>query len=182
MAFVTEPVRSGHIEEVVELADILQIGTRNATQGFYLDVADATAEKQMPILAKRGMHDGIEETYLPMILNIYDNSDGGSNTNLMLCLRGIKTGIDTTRFTSDAGDVEALREIQVLPVWGDPSHSAGKSIYVPAHAKQYLLGGVHALIVEVYPDDKKSLSDASQTITFAQLGEIMKYGRDIGRM
>tara|TARA_B100000315_G_C14519631_1_gene560900 strand:- start:185 stop:1255 length:1071 start_codon:yes stop_codon:yes gene_type:complete len=181
MAFVTEPVRSEHIDEVVELADVLQIGTRNATQGFYLDVVAKTAASQMPILAKRGKKDSIEKTYLPMILNMYDNAQGESNTNIMLCLRGIETGIDTTRFTCDSGDVEAVREKNILPVWGDPSHSGGLSRYVVTHARQYIDGGVHALLVEVYPEGRKSLSDASQAITMAQLGDIMGYAQQQGR-
>lgn len=181
LAFVTEPVRSKHIPYVVEYADVLQIGTRNVNQGFYLDVADYTRKKQMPVLAKRGMSQTLETDFLPLVLNIYDNDLGG-NPNIMICLRGIQTGRDTTRFTCDAGDVPPLKEKCILPVVGDPSHSAGLERYVVEHAKMYIIGGVDALLVEVHPPHKKPLSDAAQAISYKQLEEIVQFAKYVGRM
>lgn len=182
LAFVTEPVEVEHIDKVIQYAHVLQIGTRNANQSFHLAVARKTLENQMPILAKRGMAQYLEREFLPLVLNIYDYEPGRGNTNIMLCLRGIRTFNDTTRFTLDAGDVPVLKEKCILPVVGDPSHAAGLEKYVVPFAKAFIGAGVDALLVEIYPPGKKPLSDAMQAISYKQLEEIVQYAKQIGRM
>lgn len=182
MAFVTEPVEVEHIPIVLKYAHVLQIGTRNATQPFYRAVARATLETQTPVLAKRGMAQFLEEEYLPMVLNIYDYGPEGNNKNVMLCLRGVRTFDRATRFTSDDGDVPVLKRKSILPVIGDPSHTAGEREYVVAHAKGFIGQGVDGLLVEVYPAGRISLSDAGQAINYRQFEQIVKYAKQVGRI
>lgn len=182
LAFVTEPVEVDHIPIVLKYAHVLQIGTRNATQPFYRAVARATLISQTPILAKRGMSQYLEREFLPLVLNIYDYEPEKGNQNIMLCLRGIRTFDDGTRFTSDDGDVPVLKRKSILPVVGDPSHTAGDREYVVPHARGFIAQGVDGLIVEVYPAGKISLSDAGQAINYKQLEQIVKYARQVGRM
>ena len=182
LVFVTEPVKTEHIDLVIEYADILQIGTRNANQGFYLDVAERTMESQKPILAKRGYSQYLLKEFLPLVLNIYDYTEDKKNPNMMLCLRGIRTFGDSTRYTLDAGDVPVAKYENILPVVGDPSHPAGKERYVVPFAKSLIAAGADGLLVEVYPHGKTPLSDTAQHIDFKGLEQIVTFAKQIGRM
>lgn len=182
LAFITEPVRTKHIDAVLEYAHVLQIGTRNATQGFYLDVAEATLKTQTPILAKRGMSQDLLDEFLPLVLNIYDYDENSGNPNVILCVRGTRTFDRSTRFTLDVGAVPVLKYESILPVVGDPSHPAGLERYVVPYAKALIAAGVDGLLVEVYPPGKKALSDAAQAISYKQLEEIVAYAKQVGRM
>src|SRR6059058_1731899 len=118
LPIVTELMDPRHVEEVVEAADVIQIGARNS-QNFLLLSEVGRAEK--PVLLKRGLSSSVEEL---LMAAEYVAKEG--NDRIILCERGIKTFETSTRFTLDLGAVAVLKHETHLPVIVDPSHAAGR--------------------------------------------------------
>ena len=104
---------------VCEYADILQIGTRNATNYPLLTEVGKT---QTPVMLKRGMSATIEEW-----LQAAEYIVSQGNKNVMLCERGIRTFETYTRNTFDINAIPAVKELSHLPIIADPSHGTGKA-------------------------------------------------------
>src|ERR1019366_3740485 len=80
---VTEVLSPGDVEHVAAVADMLQVGTRNA-QNFALLEAVGSAGK--PVLLKRGLSNTIEEWLLSA-----EHVVSHGNPDVVLCERGIRT-------------------------------------------------------------------------------------------
>ena len=92
---VTEVVDAGDVEHVAEVADALQIGTRNM-QNFAL--LKEVGRVQKPVLLKRGLSATVEEW---LMAAEYVAQQG--NSEIVLCERGIRTFETATRNTLAAG-------------------------------------------------------------------------------
>src|SRR5580765_5368330 len=118
LPIVTELMDPRHVEEVVETADVIQIGARNS-QNFLLLSEVGRSDK--PVLLKRGLSTSVEEL---LMAAEYVAKEG--NERIILCERGMKTFETSTRFTLDLGAVAVLKKETHLPVIVDPSHAAGR--------------------------------------------------------
>ena len=87
------------------------------------------------------------------------------NYNIILCERGIRTFETATRNTLDLSAIPVLKGKTHLPVIVDPSHAAGRVAYVAPLSRAAIAAGADGLIVEVHPDPKHAVSDASQQLT-----------------
>jgi 3-deoxy-7-phosphoheptulonate synthase len=163
LPLTTEVMDPRHVEEVVETADVLQIGARNM-QNFLLLAEVGKTDK--PVLLKRGPSASLEEL---LMAAEYVLKEG--NPRVILCERGIKTFERSTRFTLDISAVPVLKEETHLPVIVDPSHAAGRRELVPALARAAVAAGADGIIVEVHPAPEEALCDAPQLIPTAQFGE-----------
>ncbi len=168
---VTEVVAPESVELVAEYADALQIGTRNM-QNFALLAAVGKISK--PVVLKRGMMSTIEEWLLSAE---YILSSG--NPNVILCERGIRTFETATRNTLDINAVAVALEISHLPVIVDPSHSTGRRSLVAPVSRAAVAAGADGLIIEVHPDPDHAQSDGFQSITPAQLAELIEQCRSV---
>ena len=129
LPIVTELMDPRHVEEVVDAADVIQIGARNS-QNFLLLSEVGRAEK--PVLLKRGLSTSVEEL---LMAAEYVAKEG--NDRIILCERGMKTFETSTRFTLDLGAVAVLKKETHLPVIVDPSHAAGRrDLVLPWHGRQ----------------------------------------------
>lgn len=162
---VTEVVSPETVPMVAEVADCLQIGTRNM-QNFAL--LNAVALSGRPVLLKRGMMSTIEELLLSAE---YILSQG--NSQVILCERGIRTFETATRNTLDISAVPVLKELTHLPVVVDPSHATGKRSLVPAVSRAGIAAGADGLLVEMHQNPAKALSDGPQSVTPAQLRSLI---------
>jgi 3-deoxy-7-phosphoheptulonate synthase len=177
---VTELMDPRHVDQVLEFADVIQIGARNS-QNFLLLSEVGRAHK--PVLLKRGMSTSVEEL---LMAAEYVAKEG--NERIILCERGIKTFEQATRFTLDLGAVAVLKEETHLPVIVDPSHAAGRRDLVLPLARAAAAVGADGIIVEVHPRPEEALSDASQQIPASEfadfaraVGEVVSLmGREIG--
>ena len=124
LKIVTEVLSERDVEQVAEVADILQIGARNG-QNFQLLIEAARSGK--PILLKRGMSERIEEWLLAAE---YILAHG--NPNVLLCERGIRTFETYTRNTLDLAAVAIAKKESHLPVIVDPSQGCGRADLVIA--------------------------------------------------
>jgi 3-deoxy-7-phosphoheptulonate synthase len=168
---VTELMDPRHVDQVLEFADVIQIGARNS-QNFLLLSEVGRAHK--PVLLKRGMSTSVEEL---LMAAEYVAKEG--NERIILCERGIKTFEQATRFTLDLGAVAVLKEETHLPVIVDPSHAAGRRDLVLPLARAAAAVGADGIIVEVHPRPEEALSDASQQIP---AGEFADFARAVGEV
>lgn len=162
---VTEVMEPGLVEPVAEVADVLQIGSRNM-QNFPL--LRAAGRSSRPVLLKRGFAATIEEWLLAAE---YILSEG--NPNVMLCERGVRSFDPSTRNLLDLGCVPLLGKLTHLPVLVDPSHGVGRSDLVEPMGVAAIAAGADGLIVEMHPRPSESLSDADQAITPATLRSLI---------
>ncbi len=156
LPIITEVMDVRDVEKVCEYADILQIGTRNATNYTLLSEVGRT---QTPVMLKRGMAATIEEW-----LQAAEYIVSQGNKNVMLCERGIRTFETYTRNTFDINAIAAVKELSHLPIIADPSHATGKSSLVNAVSRAAVAAGADGLIVEVHPNPEKALKDGAQSL------------------
>jgi 3-deoxy-7-phosphoheptulonate synthase len=163
LPIVTELMDPRHVEEVVEAADVIQIGARNS-QNFLLLAEVGRAEK--PVLLKRGLSTSVEEL---LMAAEYVAKEG--NERIILCERGIKTFETATRFTLDLGAVAVLKQETHLPVIVDPSHAAGRRDIVLALSRAAAAVGADGIIVETHPRPEDALSDGPQQIPTSEFAD-----------
>jgi 3-deoxy-7-phosphoheptulonate synthase len=171
LPLVTEVLDPRQLEEVVETADVLQIGARNM-QNFLLLAECGKTDK--PVLLKRGASASLEEL---LMAAEYILKEG--NPRVILCERGIKTFERSTRFTLDISAVPVLQEETHLPVVVDPSHPAGRRELVPALARAAVAAGADGIIVEAHPAPEEALCDAPQLIPTARFAA---FAEEIARL
>ncbi|HWL54745.1 MAG TPA: 3-deoxy-7-phosphoheptulonate synthase [Chthoniobacteraceae bacterium] len=165
LKIITEVLSERDVEHVSGMADILQIGARNA-QNFQLLIEAARSGK--PILLKRGLSQKIDEWLLSAE---YILAHG--NPNVMLCERGIRTFETYTRNTLDLSAVAVAKIESHLPVIVDPSQGAGRASLIHRLCRGAVAVGADGLIVEVHPNPAKALSDGQQQVDFASFETLM---------
>jgi len=162
---VTEIMDPHDIDEVIEHADMLQVGARNA-QNFSL--LRRLGKTKKPILLKRGMSTRIEEF---LMAAEYILSEG--NPNVVLCERGIRTFETATRNTLDLNAVPLMKEWTHLPVVVDPSHGTGIWSLVTPMALAAVAAGADGLLIEVHPNPSAALSDGPQQLKPSRFADLM---------
>lgn len=158
IGIVTEVLDVENADRIEEVADVLQVGTRNM-QNYALLRRLASADK--PVLLKRGMAATVEEWLLAAEYIV-----SGGNRQVILCERGVRTSADRARNTLDLSIVPVVKHLSHLPVLIDPSHGTGRAEYVPAMSRAALATGADGLLVEVHPEPANALSDGPQSLDF----------------
>ena len=153
-------------DAVEQVADIIQIGTRNM-QNFSLLRRVSRATK--PVLLKRGMSATLEEWLMAA-----EYVMAGGNYNVILCERGVRTFSDHSRNTLDLSVIPPAKHVSHLPILVDPSHGTGRRDYVPPMALASLAGGADGLLIEVHPDPDHAVSDGAQSLTFAAFEKLLE--------
>ena len=166
LPIVTELLDPRHVEEVIEVADVVQIGARNM-QNFLLLAEVGRIDK--PVLLKRGPSASVEEL---LMAAEYVAKEG--NEQIILCERGIKTFESSLRYTLDLGSVAVLKEETHLPVIVDPSHAAGRRALVLPLARAAIAVGADGIMVESHPRPEEALCDAAQQIPADEFGEFAR--------
>ena len=162
LPIVTELMDPRHVEDVLEVADVVQVGARNM-QNFLLLAELGRADK--PVLLKRSPSASVEEL---LMAAEYVAKEG--NERIILCERGIRTFETSTRYTLDLGSVAVLKQETHLPVIVDPSHPAGRRELVPPLSRAAVAVGADGVIVEVHPEPEHALSDAAQQLRASEFG------------
>ena len=175
LPIVTELLDPRHVDAVVEVADIVQIGARNM-QNFSL-LAEA-GRVDRPVLLKRGPAASVEE-----LLSAAECIAKEGNDRIILCERGIKTFEHSTRYTLDLGSVALLKRETHLPVVVDPSHASGRADLVLPLARAAAAVGADGVLVEVHPRPEEALCDGPQQIRTDEFGAFAsELGEIVGLM
>jgi 3-deoxy-7-phosphoheptulonate synthase len=163
LPIVTELMDMRDLDDVLEVADVIQIGARNM-QNYPL--LSEIGRSGRPALLKRGLSATLEEL---LLASEYILKEG--NPNVMLCERGIRTFETAYRFTLDLMAVPVLKERSQLPVIVDPSHAAGRRDLVRPLSLAAAAAGADGIIVEVHPNPDEAICDGPQALqadTFAE--------------
>ena len=177
LPIISELMDPRDTELMCEYVDIIQIGARNM-QNFRLLMEVGKAGK--PVLLKRGLSATLKEFLMSAE---YIASQG--NSQIILCERGIRTFETATRNTLDLSAVPVLKEETHLPIFIDPSHSAGRWNLVAPLAKAAIAVGADGLMIEVHIDPANALCDGAQSLKpskfTALMGELRKVASAVGR-
>ncbi len=166
---ITEVMSPELVPVVAEVADILQISSRNM---YNYALLNAVGRQQHPVLLKRSPSSPIKDWLLAAeyILN-------HGATRLMLCERGINTFETETRNTFDINAIPLLKQLTHLPIFADPSHGTGRWEIAKAIALGAVAAGVDGIMVDVHPHPEDALADGAQSLKpkrFVELVEQMK--------
>lgn len=163
---VTEARDATHIDEIIEHADVIQVGAKAM---YDQGILRACAKTQKTVLIKRGFGTTLQE-----FVQAAEFVLSGGNMNVVLCERGIRTFETGTRFTLDLCGVEWLKHYTNLPVVLDPSHAMGYAYGVPGLTRACVALGVDGLLIEVHPNPKVAKSDASQQLNHEEFEQLLK--------
>jgi len=157
MAVVTEIMRVDLVETVAKYADILQVGTRNM-QNF--DLLKEVGQTKKPVMLKRGLSATLKEFLLAAE---YIMKEG--NSEVMMCVRGIRTFETSLRNTFDIDAIAFLKKETHLPIIADPSHATGKADIIPAMTYAAIAAGADGIITETHCNPEEALCDGAQALT-----------------
>ncbi len=160
LKIITEVRDSTHVDEIIEYADIIQIGAKSMYDHGILRKCGKTRK---PVLLKRGFGTTLQE-----FVQAAEFILSGGNANVMLCERGIRTFETKTRFTLDLCGAAWLKQYTNLPVVLDPSHAIGYAYGVPDLARACVAMGIDGLLIESHPNPKVAKSDADQQLNFEE--------------
>jgi 3-deoxy-7-phosphoheptulonate synthase len=166
LPIVTELMDQKDLDQVLEVADVVQVGARSM-QNYTLLAELGRAGR--PVLLKRGLSATLEEL---LMAAEYILKEG--NEDVILCERGIRTFETATRFTLDIMAVPVLKELSHLPVVVDPSHAAGRRDLVLPLSLAAAAAGADGIIVEVHNNPEAAICDGPQAVPaddFAEYAE-----------
>lgn len=171
LTVVTEVRDATQLEEIIEYADVIQIGAKSM---YDHGILRRCGKANKPVLLKRGFGTTLQE-----FVQCAEFILSGGNENVLLCERGIRTFETKTRFTLDLCGAAYLKQYTNLPVILDPSHAMGYAYGVPDLSRACMAMGVDGLLIEVHPTPQIALSDASQQLDHTQFTELMASLRPI---
>lgn len=163
---VTELMDARDLEKLYEVADIIQIGSRNM-QNFTL--LSEVGKQDKPVMLKRGISSTITEW-----IGAAEYIAIGGNNKIIMCERGIRTYNDYTRNTLDIAAVPIIKKETNLPVIVDPSHATGVRYLVKPMSIASLAAGADGIMVEVHPNPSEALSDGAQSLHFEEFKDLMQ--------
>lgn len=176
----TEALDIDCLDAVAEVADLVQIGSRNMDNSTLLKRAGALGK---PVLLKRGFAATLDELLLAaeyVLASAPARRADEPGTQVILCERGIRTFCDHSRNTLDLHAVLRLRARTDLPIIVDPSHAAGIAEDVAPLARAALAVGADGLLVEVHDRPHEALCDGKQAISPATYAELVADAPVIG--
>ncbi|MBF0238855.1 MAG: 3-deoxy-D-arabino-heptulosonate 7-phosphate synthase [SAR324 cluster bacterium] len=164
LPIVTEVMDEEQLNIAIEAkVDLLQVGARNALNYSLLkQLGKKTQEMGIGVLLKRSIHMGTLDEFIAAGEYVV----AGGNPNLLLCPRGTMPAMDGYRNHPDESIAALLVQKTWAPIVVDPSHSVGKSMYVPHAALSAAAYGAHGIIVECHIHPREGIGDdPKQAIT-----------------
>ena len=174
---ITEVMEEKYLPMISEVADILQIGSRNM-QNYPLITACAKTNK--PIMIKRHYGASLRDW-----LGAAEYAMVEGNNKIILCERGVSvphTHRSTSRFLIDLQVVPAAQEITHLPIVVDPSHATFWRPWVSSMTLASIAAGAQGIMLEVHPDPKNSAVDPLQPIDFREFKNLVKEIKKIAKV
>jgi len=166
---ITEVMEEKFIPMVSEVADILQIGSRNMQNFPFLT---ACAKTKKPIMLKRHYGASLRDWLGAAEYILYEG-----NEKVILCERGVSvphTHRSTSRFLMDLQVIPAAQEVTHLPIVSDPSHATFWRNWVRPMALASVAAGADGIMLEVHPDPENSAVDPLQPINYEAFGKLVQ--------
>ena len=166
---ITEVMEERYIPLIAEVADILQIGSRNMQNFPFLT---ACAKTGKPVMLKRHYGASLRDWLGAAEYILIEG-----NERVILCERGVSvphTHRATSRFLLDLQVVPAAQEVTHLPVVVDPSHATFWRSWVGPMALAGIAAGSDGVMLEVHPDPSNAAVDPLQPLDFTEFETLMK--------
>lgn len=163
---ITEVMEEKYLGLVAEVADIIQIGSRNMQNYPFLT---ACAKTGKPLMLKRHFGCSLRDW-----LGAAEYLLVEGNERVILCERGVAvphTHRATSRFLLDLQVVPAAQELTHLPVAVDPSHATFWAPWVKPMALAAVAAGADGVMIEVHPDPPNAAVDPLQPLSYAAFAE-----------
>ena len=180
IGIITEVMEEKYLDIICEVADILQIGSRNMQNYPLISTAAKTGK---PLMIKRHYGASLRDW-----LGAAEYALCEGNEKVILCERGVSvphTHRDSSRFLLDLQVVPAAKEITHLPVAVDPSHATFWRPWVAPMSLASVAAGADSIMLEVHPDPENSAVDPLQPIDFKSFSNLMdnmdKVAKTIGK-
>lgn len=177
IGIITEVMEEKYLDLICDVADILQIGSRNM-QNYPL--ISAAAKTQKPIMIKRHYGASLRDWLGAAEYALVEN-----NKKVILCERGVSvphTHRDSSRFLLDLQVIPAAKEITHLPIAVDPSHATFWRPWVAPMTLASIAAGADSIMLEVHPDPNNSAVDPLQPIDFKSFSDLMNKMESISRI
>lgn len=156
LAVTSEVMEISQIPLFIKYVDILQVGARNM-QNFNLLRELSRVNK--PVIIKRGLSATINEWLMAAEYIL-----SGTNREVILCERGIRTFEVATRNTLDLCAIPVVKKLSHLPIIVDPSHGTGLRDKVVPMSLASVAAGCDGLIIEVHNKPECALCDGAQSL------------------
>lgn len=163
---VTEVRDSTQVQDIIEYADVVQVGSKAM---YDQGILKACGKTNKTILLKRHFGASLQE-----FVQAAEFVMSAGNENVILCERGIRTFETKTRFSLDLSGVAYLKAHTNLPIILDPSHAMGYAYGVPDLARASVAMDIDGLLIETHPNPKVAKSDAAQQLTHEAFTELLK--------
>ena len=177
---ITEVMDQRLVDDVANVSDILQIGSRNM-QNYPL--LTECAKTQKPIMLKRHYGASLRDW-----LGAAEYILVEGNSKVILCERGMSiphTHRETSRFSIDLQVVPAAKELTHLPIVTDPSHATFWNPWVKSMSLASVAAGADGVMLEVHPDPQNAAVDPLQPLNFNDFTDTInamhKVAESIGR-
>ncbi len=168
LPIITEIMEESKVDAVAEVADIMQIGTRNM-QNFPLLTRVAKTGK--PVMIKRHFGCSLRDW-----LGAAEYVLVEGNEKVILCERGVSvphTHRSSSRFLLDLQVIPAAQEVTHLPVVSDPSHATFWAPWVEPMTLASIAAGADGIMLEVHPDPRNAAVDPLQPIDYQEFDALM---------
>ena len=166
---ITEVMEEKYLPLVSEVADIIQIGSRNMQNFPFLT---ACAKTQKPLMLKRHFGCSLRDWLGAAEYILYEG-----NKKVLLCERGVSvphTHRSTSRFLLDLQVVPAAKEVTHLPIIVDPSHATFWRPWIESMSLASIAAGADGVMLEVHPDPENSAVDPLQPINYNDFKNLIK--------
>ena len=156
LAVTSEVLEISPIPMFLQYVDILQVGARNM-QNFNL--LREVSKRNKPVIIKRGLSATSNEGLMAAEYIL-----SGTNREVILCERGIRTFEVATRNTLDLCAIPVVKKLSHLPIIVDPSHGTGLRDKVVPMSLASVAAGCDGLIIEVHNKPECALCDGAQSL------------------
>ncbi len=171
---ITEVMEEKFIPLVAEVADIIQIGSRNMQNYPFIT---ACAKTNKPIMLKRHYGSSLRDWLGAAEYILIEG-----NQKVILCERGVSaphTHRSTSRFLLDLQVIPAAKEVTHLPVIVDPSHATFWRPWVKPMALASVAAGADGVMLEVHPDPENAAVDPLQPIDYSEFDKLLPQMKNI---
>jgi 3-deoxy-7-phosphoheptulonate synthase len=180
LAIITECMDQAKVQAVAEVADMIQIGSRNM-QNYALLIDIGRLKK--PAMLKRHYGGSLRDW-----LGAAEYLMKESTSDVLLCERCVSvphTHRSSSRFLLDLQVIPAAKEVSHLPIASDPSHGTFWAPWVESMTLASIAAGADSIMLEVHPDPRNAAVDPLQPIDFAEfsalMGKMQRVAEAVGR-
>lgn len=170
----TEVANVKHVYEALKAGiDMLWIGTRTTTNPFQVqDIAEALRGVSIPIMIKNPINPDLK-----LWLGAFERFKMCGVDNLSAIHRGFSV-YERIKYRNDPNwqiAIDFKHEMPETPIICDPSHIAGKRIFIQEVSQKALDLNFDGLIIESHCQPEKALTDSEQQLTPSDLKKIIDH-------